>query len=298
MSIGRHVLAAFTAFETILILLEMVVSHKVGKAQRRILKEELRRQKGEEEVVAAAAFPSQGRARSETGQDDLSVEPTTLESTSSSRPEQTTQNWDPLVDSERANNHASESNGQQGPRREGTDSAVEIVRPAEVDPSAILLSQQLMYEAFQRQQKQQFQLFFMAQQQLQTQSPSANALMELKGDDDDDIPVLLSQKIEIPSDHAKDATSLVSVTVFPPFSNSAGTQYLHVPSAPPKSAFSQDTPKSIQYQTQQYGIEKTPFPLTGEDDKKQVVVEPCIPVMVSMDIVQSKASAPPLEPQS
>ncbi|KAF9908683.1 hypothetical protein EC991_009611 [Linnemannia zychae] len=196
----------------ILVVVESISSNRIGKEQRRILKEEERKM-------------------------DLSMITTVSDSTLVGGA-----GLSSLRKGKKHGNNASrdsELNNDNSSINSGTDNTsvttVEIVRPEPLDPAAVIYSQQVLYDLAQRQYRQQYEQYTLQQQQSQSRgNGSSNGDTHLEEGKYDDILLESSYKFEVPMDEplSNDSTDPSAL----PLSTSPSGEKLHLPSAPPAPA--------------------------------------------------------------
>ncbi|KAF9124440.1 hypothetical protein BGX30_000950 [Mortierella sp. GBA39] len=216
--VPERVFSGLTLLIAILIVVEAISSNRLGKEQRRILKEEERRvefekvagNSGSTLVAAATEFRKHKNNSRDSGLGSLGD-----------------------------NGRSMDNNG--GGEDELT--GVEIVRPEAIDPATAIYNQQILFESAQRQYHQQYQ------QHLIHQSRDGNVSGDNNGGDGeqlegkyDDILLESSYKFEIPMDEShynngtgKPSSSTLTARPSSPYSSSSpsSNERLYLPSAPP-----------------------------------------------------------------
>ncbi|KAG0025748.1 hypothetical protein BGZ82_009852 [Podila clonocystis] len=155
----RKFMAGITFLIMVLILVEMIGSHRVGREQRRILKQEKRKQKQQKLMEEKK---KNGSSSSEDG-------PSTHSGRSLGRLDMNSReglvgrsDGDVNNPSRRKLNEDDDDDDDDDNDLE-SGGMVEIVRPDPVDKATVILQQQQMYEHYQRQHQRQYQLYLMHQ---------------------------------------------------------------------------------------------------------------------------------------
>ncbi|OAQ32433.1 hypothetical protein K457DRAFT_135340 [Linnemannia elongata AG-77] len=218
----ERLFSGLTLLIAILIVVESISSSRLGKEQRRILKEEERRvelervarDSGSTLVAAATNFRKYGKKHNNDSRDS---------------------GLGSLGDYDSSNdNNSSGENELTG---------VEIVRPEAIDPATVIYNQQILFESAQRHYHQQYQQYLIHQPRDGNASGGNNG-----GDGEpqegkyDDILLESSYKFEIPMDEplynnstGKPSSSALAAGPSSPQSSSSpsSNEKLHLPSAPP-----------------------------------------------------------------
>lgn len=221
----ERVFSGMTLLIAVLIVVEAISSNRLGREQRRILKEEERRiemekvvrDSGSTLVGAATDFRKHGRKHNNNSRDS---------------------GLGSLADDD-----SSKDNNGGG---ENEFTGVEIVRPEAIDPATVIYNQQILFESAQRHYLRQYQQYLMHQ------SPEGNATVGNNGGDGelqegkyDDTLLESSYKFEIPMDGhlynnstGKSSSSTLPAGPSSPYSSSSpsSNEKLHLPSAPPASS--------------------------------------------------------------
>ncbi|KAG0056503.1 hypothetical protein BGZ83_004761 [Gryganskiella cystojenkinii] len=159
----RKIFAGIAALNSILILVEMMGSHRIGKEQRRILKKE---RKEQQEKLELRQLKLQRKKEEEhhPSQGDSGFE-NILAAASRER----------LNDLERGNRGSMDSDDDDDDNGQNALNGVEIVRPEAIDPSTVIYSQHVLYEMHQRQYFMQYQQFLQSQHHLSSGGASSTA---------------------------------------------------------------------------------------------------------------------------
>ncbi|KAG0095417.1 hypothetical protein BGZ93_005916 [Podila epicladia] len=151
----RKFMAGIAILIVILILVEMVGSHRVGREQRRILKQEKRKLKQqkltEEEKKKNGSSSSDNSPSPHSGRSLGRLDMNSREGLMGGS------DSDVNNPSRRKLNYDDDDDDLE------SGEIVEIVRPDPVDKATVMLQQQQMYEHYHRQQQQQYQLYLMHQ---------------------------------------------------------------------------------------------------------------------------------------
>jgi len=201
----QRILAGIAILNSILILVEMVGSHRISKEQRRILKKErkeqqeklemkqLKLQKKEEQLLSQAGLGLEG-SQTRASREQMNDLDNGIQS---------------LVDSDN-----DDDNDEDGLK------FVEIVRPEAIDSSTVIYNQQLMYEMHQRQYFLQYQQYLQNQNHLSPGGPGSTTgrqgLIEQDTETEgkyDDMLQESSYKFEIPIDGPLEGSSSLSAVV-------------------------------------------------------------------------------------
>lgn len=231
----RKFMAGITVLVTILILVEMIGSHRVGREQRRILKQEKRKLK----LQTVEANNSKNNGSSSDGS------PSTHSGRSLGRMDMNSREG--LVG---GSDDASPSRRKLNDDDDDLESGemVEIVRPDPVDKATVMLQQQQMYEQYQRQHQQQYQLYLM-QQHMHAQGSGSESRSTLTSESGepvatdsegkvDDILQESSYKIEIDPNDPLEGSSSSSAYIIDK------RDYIYPPSAPSEVSLSSLDSKS------------------------------------------------------
>ncbi|KAG0206403.1 hypothetical protein BGX28_002119 [Mortierella sp. GBA30] len=217
----RKVLAGVAALIAILILVELIGSSRLGRQQRRVLKQQKRQKEHTYLDVEANGVAAVG---CESGQDQGSVNGTMAGERIGTQVRGT--GSDDVFTSDDNRLH------EDSPPR------VEIVRPKSVDAAQVIFNQQLMYEMYQRQYHQQHQQHLLNQQDHQPSSSGASKEDDLVGavsaDQEGKYCDLLqdsSYKIEIPIDGPLPGSSTSDLAILGSIPSEMKSQ-VHAPSAP------------------------------------------------------------------
>ncbi|KAF9545077.1 hypothetical protein EC957_011318 [Mortierella hygrophila] len=221
--IPERVFSGWTLLIAILIVVEAISSNRLGREQRRILKEEERRvelervagNSGSTLVAAATDFKKHKYSCQDSGLGSLG-----------------------------------DNDSSSGGEDELTE--VEIVRPEAIDPATAIYNQQILFESAQRHYHQQYQ------QYIGHQSRDENASGDNNGGDGgqlegkyDDILLESSYKFEIPMDEplynnstGKPSSSTLPARPSSPYSPSSpsNNEKLYLPSAPPAPSYTYTYP--------------------------------------------------------
>ncbi|GJJ78603.1 hypothetical protein EMPS_10962 [Entomortierella parvispora] len=262
----RRIFAGIAALNSILILVEMLGSHRIGKEQRRILKKEKRDQ---QEKLELKQLRLQKR-REELHQGDSGFESQAIESRES-------MGGQSAFDRQNSGSHSDHDEDEDD---EGRLREVEIIRPEAIDPSTVIFTQQMMYERQQREYFLQYQQYLQSQHHLSEQEqqnasagPSGSVLPvagSMGGEDGkyDDIFLESSYKFEIPIDGplvsqstggiATEKTEPASIAPStPPTTTDVKNPYIYLPSAPSLIGLNMPMPTAASHNL------SSPFPHTA-----------------------------------
>ncbi|KAF9317522.1 hypothetical protein BG003_000667 [Podila horticola] len=231
----RNFMAGIRLLITILILVEMVGSHRVGREQRRILKNEKRKLKQQK-------LMEDEKKKNGSSSDDS---PSTHSGRNLNRLDMNSREGLVGGSYTDVNNPSRRKLNEDDDDDDDMESGamVEIVRPDPVDKATVILQQQQMYEHYQRQHQQQYQLYLM-HQHMHTQgsgsgSASGSGPSESMGTDSegkvDDILQESSYKIEIDPNDPLEGPSSYPIDK---------RDYLYPPSAPSEVSLSSTDSKS------------------------------------------------------
>ncbi|KAK3812607.1 MAG: hypothetical protein JOS17DRAFT_762122 [Linnemannia elongata] len=216
--VAERVFSGLTLLIAILIVVEAISSNRLGREQRRILKEEERRV--EMERVAKDSRSTLIKAA------------TNLRNNGSR---------DSGLGSLEDNDSFRDSNGDS----ENELAGVEIVRPEAIDPATVIYNQQILFESAQRHYHRQYQQYLMHQPSEGNDGGGDHGGEgELQEGKYDDILLESSYKFEIPMDEhfynnstGKPSSSTPPAGPSSPYSSSpSSNEKLHLPSAPPASS--------------------------------------------------------------
>ncbi|KAF9370852.1 hypothetical protein CPC16_003434 [Podila verticillata] len=231
----RRFMAGITVLVTILILVEMVGSHRVGREQRRILKQEKRKLKLQMVEVDSSknngslsdGSPSTHSGRS-LGRMDMNSREGLVGGSDDASPSRRKLNDD----------DDDLENGEM----------VEIVRPDPVDKETVMLQQQQMYEKYQRQHQQQYQLYLM-QQHMQAQESGSGSRSTLTPESGESVATDSEGKVD---DILQESSYKIEIDPNDPLEGSSSSSayfidkrdYMYPPSAPTEVSLSSLDSKS------------------------------------------------------
>ncbi|KAG0028884.1 hypothetical protein BGZ81_004344 [Podila clonocystis] len=236
----RKFMAGITFLIMVLIVVEMIGSHRVGREQRRILKQEkrkLKQQKLMEEKQKNVSSSSEDGPSTHSGRSLGRLDMNSREGLVGTS------------DGDANNPSRRKLNEDDGDDDDDLESVgmVEIVRPDPVDKATVILQQQQMYEHYQLQHQRQYQLYLIHQHMHAQGSGSGlgmtltSELRESVATDSegkvDDILQESSYKIEIDPNDPLEGPSSSSYPI-------DKRDYLYPPSAPAESPVSSTDSKS------------------------------------------------------